>query len=307
MRIAKCFGLLGLTGAALACATLVSAQPAPRKDHIAVLDFDAAGASTEQVRALTNQLRADLLKTGRFVVVDRSQINQILDEQAFQQSGCTSEECAVQVGRILGIEKIISGTVTKVSADFWQVSAILVEVETAETLRAETLNHRGSFPDLLIAGMPRLAERLTRAPAARAKLAPAPPAAPPEPPDPLAGWRAKWISTLALGLAAGYYGYAEGLALSDSNERQKDLVAAMNGTGSSADYNRLRRQLRSEEDAAQTHQQNTVLGYAATAVFLGLAAWIYFDPPEAPEAKAAWLPVILPEADGWRLAVLARW
>jgi hypothetical protein len=43
MRIAKCFGLVGLTGAALACATLVSAQPAPRKDHIAVLDFDAAG------------------------------------------------------------------------------------------------------------------------------------------------------------------------------------------------------------------------------------------------------------------------
>jgi hypothetical protein len=306
MRIAKCFGLLGLTGAALVCATLVSAQPAPRKDHIAVLDFDAAGASAEQVLALTNQLRADLLKTGRFVVVDRSQINQILDEQAFQQSGCTSEECAVQVGRILGIEKIISGTVTKVSADLWQVSAILVEVETAETLRAETLNHQGSFPDLLIAGMPRLAERLTQAPAARAKPAPAPPEAPPEPPGPLAGWRAKWLSTLALGLATGYYSYAESQAVTDSNERQKDLVAAMDGTDST-DYERLLRQLRSEQDAARTHQRNTVLGYAATAGFLGLAAWIYFDPPEAPDGGAAWQPVILPEADGWRLAVLARW
>jgi len=74
-----------------------------------------------------------------------------------QQSGCTSQECAVDVGRILGIRKIITGSVTKLSENLWQVSVALIEVETAETVKAETFNHRGNFEDLLFAGMANVA------------------------------------------------------------------------------------------------------------------------------------------------------
>ena len=73
------------------------------KEQIAVLDFDVIGSSKEQGAVLSNQLRAELLKTGRFTVVNRAQLDKILDELALQQQLCTQKECAVQVGKLLGV------------------------------------------------------------------------------------------------------------------------------------------------------------------------------------------------------------
>jgi hypothetical protein len=136
------------------------ARAAGAKELIAVLDLSPQGARPEEAVALTEQLRAELLKTGQFTLVDRSQMDSILEEQAFQQAGCTSQECAVQVGRILGIRKIVSGRVTKISDQLWQVSVLLLDVESAETLRAETAVHEGGLAPLLRAEIPKLAAQL---------------------------------------------------------------------------------------------------------------------------------------------------
>jgi hypothetical protein len=136
------------------------AAPVPAKELIAVLDFGVLGGTREQGVALANQLRVEVLRTGKVTLVDRSQLEAILEEQALQQTGCTSQECAVQVGRILGIRQIVSGIATKVSENFWQVTALVVDVETSETLRAESLNHRGNFEDLISTGMGNLAKLL---------------------------------------------------------------------------------------------------------------------------------------------------
>jgi TolB-like protein len=292
------FGALALVPASL------SAQPKPL---IAVLDLDVAGGTKEQALALSNQLRTEILKTGRFTVVDRSQIDDILKEQAFQQAGCTSQECAVEVGRILGIRQIVTGSVTRVADDLWQVTAQVTDVETAETLQAESLNHQGRYPDLLLNGMKNLAALLAKQAPREPVAKPAPPK-PAEPADPVTGWRFKWISSLTLGLAAAYYGYSESQATADSNDKQKSIIDQMNsGSLSTSEYNALDDDLKSEEDAAKQHQENSNIGYGVAAVLIGLTAWIYFDPPEAAPAKTSWMPLILPEPNGVRLALAVRW
>ena len=300
--------LISLSLVACALGAPLPAQTPSAKPLIAVLDLDMAGGTREQALALSNQLRTEILKTGRFTVVDRSQINAILEEQAFQQSGCTGQECAVEVGRILGIRQIVTGGVTRVAENLWQVSTVLIDVETAETLRSETLNYEGPFRDLLFAGMRRMAEQLALAqPAAPAIAAPAAPAAAPPAEPGLGAWRAKWISALTLGVAGLYYGYSEAQATADANDQQKSLLARMDSAASQSEYDALLKKLKSEEDAAQIHQEHSQLGYGAAAVMLGLAAWIYFDPPEPGDASANWLPLLVPERGGLRLAVLARW
>jgi hypothetical protein len=155
-------------------------KPVPlNKDLVAVLDLDAIGASKAQAAGLSEQLRAELLNTGQYRLVDRAQMDKVLEEQALQQTGCTSQECAVQVGKILGVRKLIAGRVTKIEDTLWQVSAILVDVETAETLQAVTVNQDGIYRALLTTGIASLAAKLTGrsagvAPVAAVLLAPAP-------------------------------------------------------------------------------------------------------------------------------------
>ncbi len=43
-------------------------------------------------------------------------MNSILQEQEFQASGCTENECAVQIGKLLSTRKILVGTVNQLGA-----------------------------------------------------------------------------------------------------------------------------------------------------------------------------------------------
>jgi formylglycine-generating enzyme required for sulfatase activity len=125
-----------------------------------VLDLQGVDARKSELAALSEELRAQLLQSGKFRVADRANIEKALEEQALQQTGCTSQECAVQVGKMLGVRKLVTGRVTKVSDTLWQMAAQLVDVESAETLRAVTHNQRGAFDALLTEGVVVLTAKL---------------------------------------------------------------------------------------------------------------------------------------------------
>jgi hypothetical protein len=146
-----------------------------------VLDLDMEGGSKVEASGLTDRLREALLKSGQFTLVDRSNMDAVLDELALQQTGCTSQECAVQVGRILGVRKIIVGKVTKFSDQLWQVACLILDVESSETLRAESVIHEGGFVPLLRTGIVDLAGKLAGDATTRAPAPPRPAAPPPAP------------------------------------------------------------------------------------------------------------------------------
>jgi TolB-like protein len=159
----SCAASLVLTPALAAAQGAGGAKPVtPEKELVAVLDFEAVNTDKVQASALTDKFREELLRSGRFTLVERAQMNQILDEQAFQQSGCTSSDCAVKVGKVLGVRKIIAGKVTRLDDTLWLLSATMVDVETAETNRAESFQHEGNFRTLLSGGVGRLATQMSR-------------------------------------------------------------------------------------------------------------------------------------------------
>jgi hypothetical protein len=141
--------------------------PAPpaNKELVAVMDLQAIGADAGQASAMSDRLREELLKTGRYILVDREQLNTVLNEQALQQTGCTSSECAVQVGKVLGVRKIVSGRVTKVGENQWLMSANVTNVETAETEQTVSVRYEGTFFAMLDDGITKLTQRIAAAPA----------------------------------------------------------------------------------------------------------------------------------------------
>jgi TolB-like protein len=103
------------------------------KINIAMMDLEAHGISENESHSLANRLRGELVKTGTFTIVERGKMNEILNEQGFQQSGCTSDECAVEVGRLLNVKQIATGSVGKVGS-IYTVSIRLIDVQSGEII-----------------------------------------------------------------------------------------------------------------------------------------------------------------------------
>jgi hypothetical protein len=75
-------------------------------------------------------LSENAVNDGRFSVVDRQQLDEIRAELDFQMSGEVSDESAQSIGRLLGAEGIVSGTLTKIGP-LYRVQVKAIEVETA--------------------------------------------------------------------------------------------------------------------------------------------------------------------------------
>ena len=87
----------------------ISAQN--KKVKVAVMDFkNGVGVEKEEVIGLSDMLINSLYETGKFSIIERSQLNKVLEEQGFQASELCDEQL-VQVGKILGVNSILVGTV----------------------------------------------------------------------------------------------------------------------------------------------------------------------------------------------------
>ena len=121
----------------------------PEKLRVAILDFNnSGGLSKQETITLGNRLRTMLVKTNAFIVLERGQMDDILDEQGFQQTGCTTTECAVEMGRMLNVQKMISGTIGKLGATY-TIDLSLIDVQTAQIERSFFRDYKGEIDGLL--------------------------------------------------------------------------------------------------------------------------------------------------------------
>ena len=115
---------------------------------IAVLTLEGRGVSAQEADILTERLRSNLVQNGRYQVVERSQMEAILKEQGFQQSGCSTNECLVQAGMILGVEQMVGGTVGRIGTSY-TMDVRLFDVESAQILKAVSRDYSGPIDGLL--------------------------------------------------------------------------------------------------------------------------------------------------------------
>ena len=101
-----------------------------------------------------------MLKTGKVRVLERSEMNKILREQAFQKSGaCDTSECAVEIGRLLSVDRMVVGSVGKLG-NLYTLSVRLLDVGTGEILFSVNEDREGRLEDLLVEAVPSLASKL---------------------------------------------------------------------------------------------------------------------------------------------------
>ncbi len=98
---------------------------------VGVLDLEANGVDAGEARAITERLRIWLGRTQTFQVIERNQMESIMAEMGFQFSGaCDTDECVVQVGRVLGASKMVAGSVSKVGS-LYSLQIRIIDISTS--------------------------------------------------------------------------------------------------------------------------------------------------------------------------------
>jgi curli biogenesis system outer membrane secretion channel CsgG len=119
-----------------AAATLAAQTPAPattpaaasgRKPRIAIVDFDYAtvhsavsavfGTNVDVGRGVTDLLVSYLVKDGTYSVIERKALDKIMAEQNFSNSDRADSTSAAKLGKLLGVDAIVVGSVTQFGND----------------------------------------------------------------------------------------------------------------------------------------------------------------------------------------------
>ena len=98
---------------------------------IALLDFESQGVSQIYSSTLSDIIQSFLINSRALTVVERKDMEKIIKEQNFQLSGCTTNECAVKVGKILNARKIFLGSINFLNDQYF-INIRSIDVETGE-------------------------------------------------------------------------------------------------------------------------------------------------------------------------------
>lgn len=157
--------------AALLVSPGVSQQPPPGTtiaiieivpvDASAAPDVDAMRARfTASGKPPEDWLAADFVATGRYLPVPASRVSAALASLGTTPRDCDDVDCALRVGRALGVERVVTGRVSKLSNLIWFLYATLVDVRAGRALHREEFEVKGNITDLLPKAMLALSRRL---------------------------------------------------------------------------------------------------------------------------------------------------
>jgi curli biogenesis system outer membrane secretion channel CsgG len=116
-----------LLGTFLLIFVTVPAGWAQDKKRVAILDFDYAtvrssvaavfGTDTDVGKGIADLLVTRLVNDGVYSVIERKALDKIISEQNFSNSDRANPDTAAKIGRLLGVDAIIMGSVTQFGRD----------------------------------------------------------------------------------------------------------------------------------------------------------------------------------------------
>lgn len=150
-------GIAAMTSPALAQDTTDDARPT-----VAVMYFTngAIGSAHEELeplrKGIADMLVTELAANPRIRVVERDQLQKLLDEQSLGRTDNIDPETAVRIGRVLGAGHMIFGTYVTDFRNNMRLDVRAVDVETSRIVYTETVTDK---TDNFMAMISRIAEK----------------------------------------------------------------------------------------------------------------------------------------------------
>ena len=109
---------------------------------IAVLDFQGLLVEEELGVAVAEIIRTEVVGLGDYIVIERGMVEQVLKEQEFQLTGTVDSETAVAIGKLIGAELVIIGSIVKTGI-VYTTNARLIDVETGVAKVGQSIQGKG--------------------------------------------------------------------------------------------------------------------------------------------------------------------
>ena len=118
------------------------------KPTVAVLDFEGRGISMMEAQTLTDRFVTAMANTDRVRMVDRATMGDVLTEQGYSTTECTSDECAAEVGAMLGVQLMVNGSIGKIG-NTYTIDAKMFSVATGAAESMKNLSYQGEVDGLI--------------------------------------------------------------------------------------------------------------------------------------------------------------
>ncbi len=118
---------LGVIALAIALLVALPMSAQQKKKRVAILDFEYGtvqswvdnmfGTNVDIGKGISDLLVEKLLNSGEYSIIERSALDKVLQEQNFSNSDRADSTSAAKIGQILGVDAIITGSITQFGSD----------------------------------------------------------------------------------------------------------------------------------------------------------------------------------------------
>jgi curli biogenesis system outer membrane secretion channel CsgG len=125
--VSRSFQSTAICGCLLVLLGVISSGSAQQKKRVAVLNFDYGtvqssvsgvfGTNVDVGKGISDLLVEKLVQDSKCSVIERSALDKILNEQNLSNSDRADSSTAVKIGRLLGVDAVIIGTITEFGRD----------------------------------------------------------------------------------------------------------------------------------------------------------------------------------------------
>ncbi|MBN1383358.1 MAG: hypothetical protein JW983_00555 [Elusimicrobia bacterium] len=116
---------------------------------VAVLPFQYYdGRKSPGSNIVSEHLITKIVERGKLQVVERALLNKIMDEMKLEQSGVIDQETTKELGKVLGVEAVVTGTLIEETDSEWvNINTRLIKVETGDILVAASKEVKKTWED----------------------------------------------------------------------------------------------------------------------------------------------------------------
>jgi curli biogenesis system outer membrane secretion channel CsgG len=102
--------------------TVIAQSQTSQKKRVAVLNFSATGFGSNayyqgESQGMSDLIVNQLVSGGTYEVIERSRLQQVIDEQKLSNSDLANPATAAKIGQLLGVEAVLIGNVTQFNVD----------------------------------------------------------------------------------------------------------------------------------------------------------------------------------------------
>ncbi|OGS10556.1 MAG: hypothetical protein A2234_01310 [Elusimicrobia bacterium RIFOXYA2_FULL_58_8] len=122
---------------------ITSAGEAVHGKKIAIIPFsyaDGRAGATKDGSVISERLTIKMINMHKFEIIERSVLDKVMSELKLQSSGMIDASSAQQLGKVLGVEAIVTGTLVEMQAGEIEVNARLIKTETAQAIGASQVS-----------------------------------------------------------------------------------------------------------------------------------------------------------------------